>query len=381
MGYSINTLADVAPILIKEGVMALRENSIMARKCLFDVKNELAQRGAVVNVEIPNAIPAQEVNVSSANAPTPLVPTVVPVTLDYWYEAKFSMSDKDMGEVKSGLLPASASEAIKSLANLVDTTGLALYKDIYGSFGVAGTDVDALSDLSGAFGVMAEQLAPISDPWTMLLNVPSYTNLQPLLATTEKYGDSVALQRGALAPAMNFDPHLDQNMPTHTAGALTAGTSVAAKTTYAIGIKTVVLDDSGGVSLTGSLNVGDLLTFAGDTQTYVITEAATASGNEITAKIEPGLKVALSDGVVATLKASHSVNLGFHPLAFCFASRPLSDQSPSSIIETMVDEISGITLRLEISRENKQTVWAYDILWGWKTIRKEFAVRLIGGGA
>ena len=109
MAYTVNTLSAVAPILLREGLMALRENSIMAALCQFDVANEAAQKGSTINVQIPPAIPAQEVDVSTANTPTALAPTVVPVVLDNWWEAVFSMSDKDMSEVRAGLLPAAAS--------------------------------------------------------------------------------------------------------------------------------------------------------------------------------------------------------------------------------------------------------------------------------
>lgn len=380
MAYTANTLSAVAPILLREGLVALRENAIMVRQCQFDVGEEAAKKGATINVELPNAIPAQEIAVASANTPTPLVPTVVPVTLDNWWEAAFSMSDKDMTEVESGTLPASASEAVKSLANKVDISALTLYKDVYGQHGVAATTPDAVADLTGSRKVLNSQLAALGDR-TMLLDVEAeakFLGLDTFIAF-DKVGDTEALREGSLGRKFGFDIHMDQNALTHTKGTLAADNDIAAKAIYAIGTTDITLDNSGAPGLTGTLVEGDLIKFAGDAQSYVVTALATAAANEIAIVINPGLKVATTDGTVVTLTSTHTVNLGFQRQAFCFVSRPLAvAEGLGSIIESLVDPVSGLTLRIEITRSNKQIVWSYDILWGVKTIRPELAMRLLG---
>lgn len=380
MAYTANTLAAIAPILLREGLVALRENAIMVRQCQFDVAAEAAKKGAIINVELPYAIPAQEVNVSSANTPTPLVPTVVPVTLDHWWEAVFSMSDKDMTEVEAGLLPMSASEAVKSLANKVDISALSLYQDIYGQNGTAATTPSAVGDITGARKTLNAQLAPLGDR-TLLLDVEAEAKFLELSAFTsyEQVGNTEALIEGSLGRKYGFDIHMDQNVLLHTKGTLAAQTSIAAKAIYAIGTTAITLDDSAGGTLTGTLAKGDLIKFAGDNQSYVVTALATAAAGEIAIVINPGLKIATADGTVVTLTGTHTVNLGFNRQAFCFVSRPLVvADGLGSIIESIVDPISGLTLRLEITRENKQIEWSYDILWGVKTIRPELAMRLLG---
>lgn len=382
MAYTINDLSAVAPILLREGIVALRENAIMIRQCQFDVSEEASKKGATIDVELPNAIPAQEVNVTTPNDPTVLAPTVVSIKLDHWWEAKFSMSDKDLTEVESGILPMSASEAIKSLANKVDISALGLHVDIYGQHGVAGTTPDAVADITGSRKVLNAQLASLGDR-TLLLDVEAEAKFLGLSAfhNFDKVGDTKALEDGSLGRKFGFDIHMDQNMLVHTKGTLAVSQDdIAAKAIYAIGIKEVVLDRSADAgTLTGTLVKGDLIKFAGSAASHVITELATAAANEITAKFEPGLKVATEDGTVVTLTDTHTVNLGFQRQAFCFVSRPLVvADGLGSIIEAIVDPISGLTLRIEISRNNKQIEWAYDILWGVKTIRRELAMRLLG---
>lgn len=379
MGYSLNTLAAIAPVLLREGLMALRENAIMIRQCQFDVSEEAAKKGATINVDLPYAIPAQEIVIGTPNTATPLVPTVVPVTLDNWWEAKFGMSDKDITEVENGIYPMSASEAVKSLANKVDESALALYKDTYGQVGSAGSAPNAVADLTGSRKTLNAQLAPLGNR-TLLLDVEAEAALLGLdtFHEVDKVGDTEALREGSMGRKFGFDIHMDQNMPLHTKGTLTPGAATQTNAEYAVGITSVVLKDSGG-SLTGTLVKGDLLKFAGHTQSYVVTALATADANLITATLDPALKVIVPESAVVTLTGSHTVNLGFHRQAFAFVSRPLVvADGLGSIIEAIVDPISGLTLRIEITRANKQIEWSYDILWGVKTIRPELAMRLLG---
>lgn len=381
MAYTVNTLSAVAPILLREGMVALRENAIMVRQCQFDVSEEAAKKGATINVELPNAIPAQEVAVSGTNTPTPLVPTVVPITLDSWWEARFSMSDKDMTEVEMGILPATASEAVKSLANKVDISALTLYKDIYGQAGVAKTTPDAVADLTGSRKVLNSQLASLSDR-TMLLDVEAEAKFLALdtFISFEKVGNTEALREGSLGRKFGFDIHMDQNVLTHTKGTLdpTGGQTIQMNAEVVAGLSTVVFKSSD-ATMTGTLVKGDLISFANHSQSYVITADAAVDTNLITATISPVLQVTVPIDNVVTLTDTHTVNLGFQRQAFCFVSRPLVvADGLGSIIESLVDPISGLTLRIEITRENKQIIWSYDILWGVKTIRPELAMRLLG---
>ena len=105
----------------------------------------------------------------------------------------------------------------------------------------------------------------------------------------------------------------------------------------------------------------------------------------------PSLAVAQDEGAsddvgaaeaAVTVTPSHVVHLAFHRDAFALAMRPLSagtqDLSLGNQILSMTDAETGISLRLEISRQYKQTVWEFDVLWGVKLVRPELAVRIAG---
>ncbi len=382
MAYGQNTLSAIAPILVKDGLIALRENSIMVRLANFNAGPEISQRGSTINVPVPTAIPAQEVNIGTPNTPTAITPGVIPIVMDNWYEATFALSDKEIGDIKPGYLPQQATEAIKSLANQCDTQAITeFYESCYGWTGTAGSTPDATSDITQCGKILNDNLAPLEDR-ALLLDPAAYAEFQELsiFMSAEAVGNTEALRMGSLGKKYGFEIYMDQNMPYHTKGTLAAQTSIASKAIAAIGATTLTLDDSAGGTLTGTLVEGDLFTFATDTTVqHVITADATASSNEVVITFEPPLKTATADGTVMTLVASHQVNFAFNKNGFCFASRPLeSPRGLGTIIESAVDPVSGITLRLEISRPNKQTQMSWDILWGSKTIRREFGCRLVG---
>jgi hypothetical protein len=45
---------------------------------------------------------------------------------------------------------------------------------------------------------------------------------------------------------------------------------------------------------------------------------------------------------------------------------------------SMTDPVTGITLRLELTRQYKQDRWELDLLWGSKLVRAALAARLAG---
>ena len=366
-----NQLENVIPQLLAQGLQALRENTVMPWLVNNSYEDMAAEKGASIDIPIPSAIPAQEVAPNNV-APTTgdIAPSVVTLQLNRWFEAPFYLTDKEYMEVMAGTIPMQASEAIKALANQVDRDLMALYKDLYGVYGTPGTTPFSsdTKDVTGVRKVLNKQLAPIGDR-RMVVDPDAEANALNLRAFQDMSfsGSAQAIIEGQINRKLGFDWFMDQNIPTHTAGNASgytvSGDVAAGETTVPVG------------SGSGDFAVGDVVSFAGHAQTYVV--KAWGGGN---LEIYPALKAAVADTAAVSLVASHVVNLGFHRDAFAFASRPLADNTDGlgNIITSVGDPVSGLSLRLEVSREHKRTRFSYDILYGCATARPELGCRLLG---
>lgn len=373
-----NTLTNVMPKILAQGLLALREVAIMPRLVNADYGGEAAMKGNTIDVPVA-AGTITATNVTSAptwSSATDSSPNLVQISLDNWKQANFWLSDKEMTEIDAGrhFLPMNASDAIKALANAVDNDIHAEYTGVYGFVGTAGSTpfASTVTDAVNVRKTLNNQLAPMDDQRRLVLDPDAMANALQVSAFSdlEKTGDRAVKIQGEMGRKFGLDFFETQNIATHTAG--TAADITVASTTAA-GTSTIGLSASVG----GTLVLGDVFTIAGDSQTYAVTAQATV-GSNTAVSIRPALQTAATSGAVVTKKATHVANLGFHRNAFAYASRPLMGEPLGSRIVSATDPVSGISLRLEVARQRKQTVWEYDVLWGAKLVRPEFAVRLAG---
>jgi hypothetical protein len=372
-----NTLSPIIPKLLAQGLMALRQMAIMPRVVNRGYEGTAGEKGSMVEVPIPSAIAAQAVSPSNTPPTTAdIAPTVAQVALDQWYEAPFYMTDKDFLEVERGIIPMQASEAVKSLANIADNYILGKYKEIYGFAGTPGTTPFAadVSAYTAARTVLNKQLAPM-EPRFVVLGPDAEGNALGLRAFQDASftGNLDGIINGQINNKLGARWLMDQNIPTHTAGTGT-GYLVNNGAGYAIGIKTIAVDTG-----TGTVLAGDIITFSTHTQTYTVVSSV-GGGTVTSITFEPGLVVAVADNVALTLKASHVVNLALHRDSIAFGSRPFAGADPMGIgnFLSAVDPVSGLTLRLEVTREHKRTRFSYDLLFGAKTVRPELGTRIAG---
>lgn len=373
-----NTLTEVTPKLLAQGLLALRQNCVMPRLVNNSYSTMASEKGAVINVPIPSAISVAAVTPAFV-APNPgnFAPTSAAITMNNWYEASFQLGDEDMLTAMDGTIPMQASEAIKAIANQVDGDLLGLYNTVYGFAGTPGTTPlgTDTSEATEARKVLNAQLAPLDDR-RLVMNVETEENALNLRAFQDMSfsGSAEGINEGKINRKLGFDWYMTQNMPTHTNGAQDGAYVVNG--VNALGSATLVVKTG-----TGTILKGDTFTIAGDAQTYICT--ADSAGGAVTLAISPPLKVATAGNEVITFKGTLSTaydqNLAFHRDAFAFASRPLSAQDGmGNIIASATDPVSGLALRLEVSREFRRTRFSYDILYGYATVRPELATRIWG---
>ena len=390
-----NTLTALVPKILARGLHALRENAVMPRLVNRSIGDEAREVGDTIDIPLSAAAVTRTVTPAVTQAANvDFTPTKVQLSLSQWKESPFQLTDKQLAEIDADndFIPMQVSEAVKALANGIDSYILGKYTGIHNYSGAAGTtpfatNLDAFRD---ARKNMNKDNAPLSDR-RVVLDADAEGNavvLEQFLAA-DRRGDQGGIIQGEIGPKLGSIWHLDQNIPSHQAGtwAVTGLGRTEVKAAATAGTSTMIWQgNSSTVTNGGNVLVGDIFTVTGDSQAYVVKSGSSvAVGAQATLliKFSPVLRATIAAAATVDFKATHVVNLAFHRDAFAFASRPLADSSVlgsrlGSEFSTMIDPVSGIALRLEVNRQYKQTTWSFDSLYGAVLVRPELAARIAG---
>lgn len=379
-----NTLTQVLPSLLAQGVLALRQNAVMPRLVNRSYESLAASEGNVVNIPIPSAIAQRAVTPSvTINSNVDSAPTAAVVTLDYWYEAPFQMSDNDYVSASSRLMPMQASEAVKALANGVDAYIMGKHTGIFGMSGTPGTTPfgGSLNMAANADMKLNRQLAPI-DNRSAVINPQARENLilNTQVLQADQRGDAEGIIRGTIGTKLGFDWYMNQNISQYTPGTGWASGNIASTVGGAVGDTTLNIINA---TASGQIKIGDIFSLVADTSShqYVVTVTNTISATvQVAITFYPGLKATVATGAtLLVVSVPYAVNLAFHRDAFAWASRPLANASGAgNVFQAPTDPVSGLALRLELSRQYKQDTFSYDILGGGNLVRRELAVKIAG---
>jgi len=381
-----NSLTNVIPQLLAQGLMALRQQSIMPRLVNRSYDSLAARAGSTIDIPIPSAITANAVTPgTTSQAVSDLSPTKATITLDQWYEAAFNLTDEELKNVEeNSLMPMQASEAIKSLANNVDAFIMNLASSstngISQNGGVAGTTpfatnldayLEARKELNNSAAPMDDRYCVINaDAEAEALSLEAFQN-------AAWRGDTDGIIRGQIGEKLGATWVVDQNVQTHiNANGTPTGFLANGGGGFAKGLTYIDADTGSNAPV-----VGDIFTVAGDSLSHVVT--AVAAGGDYRLTITPALGAAVANNAALTFTASAAAfarNLLFHRDAFAFATRPLEDgmMVGGNNVMAQADPVSGLSLRVEVTREFKQTRVSYDVLYGGALVRPELAALILG---
>jgi len=198
----------------------------------------------------------------------------------------------------------------------------------------------------------------------------------PTFVQANTSGTGELQSQGTLGNKWGFRIFPNQNAPTFTSGAAALTTPI---TTAIQGASSITITGSTG---SGSFNRGTVLTIAGDTQKYAVktTIAVGSTGPATPVQIVPNVAVNSGAGAAVTFVQTTvtSIGLAFHREAFALVMQPLEDAGPGILSATVVDPITGLSLRSRIWGDGGTgaTVWALDALWAYKCLNPNLAVRL-----
>jgi hypothetical protein len=379
-----NDITNLTPQILANILSVLRENCVLPSLVNNSYSLDAAAQGSTIDINDMDDMEAFDITPGA----TPLAGVISDVSsikkqlvLDKFQAATFVMTDKELKEVQEGTRPRAIEKAVKALAFKINASIFGLYKEVWNVVGTPAVTPFGTSttEAQQAARVLNSALAAM-DERRIVLDPFGYANALGLsvLQKVNESGSPEALRDGMITRALGFDWYQDQQVPTHTLGA-PATAAIDANATA--GATSLVLDNGAGADLATLPVVGDVFTIAGNSQQYVVTSvtADAPTTAETTVGIQPPLVANVSDGAVVTFVASHVTNLAFHREAFAFASRPMIDlETPGSLIQPLVDDVSGLAMRFEIQREWKRTVFSVDCLYGVKAVRPALATRIAG---
>lgn len=383
-----NTITAYVPTIIARTLRILRERLAMLPRVTTDYDMQFAEIGNTLQIPVTATLTAGDVTpANTAPALTDIAPTNVSLTLNKFKRAPFSLSESDLNQMNmnTDFVPAHLQEGCRAIAKQVADDLWLQYKNIPYYVGTAGTNpfATSLATLALAAKSMDDTLA--DDVRTMVIDNAAKEKALELGNLIQAYqrGGSGTLNDGQLGNLLGFDMQRDSRVPTHTAGTITTGLVSKSATNIAVGALTCTATTAASTGAC-ALVVGDIIVFAGDSQTYVLTSAATqaSASTDVTLNFYPGKKVADTGGSAITVKGNQTVNLGFDRGAFALGMR--APRNPERALNTVIpfaDNGPGGT-GMVFGLSMVPNYWAETLeivaLYGTTTLRPERAVRMAG---
>lgn len=355
-------------------------------------RNSTLERAAVgQTVTIPVVPPATGGNITPGSVPPDDGDAIIGTQTVVIDKSKYSPVRWN-GEEQLALGPAGTyntiladqfAQAMRWLANQIEVDGGIAAKNgasrAYGTAGQApfGTAGD-LTDFAGINKILDENGAPQFNR-RMILGSAARYNLegkQSVLFKANEAATTDLLRRRILTEVMGFGIGYSLGIPTHVKG---TGTG------YAVGgspepIGDQIIAVTGGTPGATGVVKGDVVTFAGDTNKYVVgTPLTLAAGN--LGLNAPGLMATAAGGALITVGANYTANVAFTPNALVLAARApaLPSGGDSADDRTFVtDPVSGLSFEVSLYREYRRIRYEVAMAWGWGVVKEEHIAILLG---
>ena len=373
-----NTLTALAPTLFSAAKEVANEpfGVVSAINTNFDDKR--VARGDTVPVPIAPVRAASDftpgaTSTSGADATA----TTIGVTISKSRKVDWNLTGEQLRSLQNGdndkdWVGQLIKQGMRTLRNECEIdAALALKIGASRAFGTAGTTPFAsdLSALTNARKILQDNGAPLAD-LQFVGDTSTGLNLRNLGVIQNHYqaGSDEERRSGVLQRQFGFMPRESAGVGLHTKGT-GLGYLVNAVSTPAG--STAITVDTG----TGTILAGDVITFAGDANRYVVTDALASNVVTIGA---PGLRVAAADNTAITVGNNYTANLAFERSACVGIMRPPLVPENPTIQQMAVSDPLGMTyLMMEIAQYG-QVTWELHLAWGFRTVNTEFAAIVLG---
>lgn len=382
-----NTLTNLIPDLYESLDVVSRELVGLVPSVTRDSSVERAAVGQTVRSHVAPASTASDI-APGVNAPNDGDQSIGNVTLSITKARAVPVrwNGEEQRGINTGpgyrpVLRDQFAQAFRTLANEMEADLAALYSAASRSYGTGGTVPFATAgdytDASNVLKILLDNGAPNSD-LQLVLNTAAGANLRGKQGgKANEAGTDSILRRGVLLDIHGFAIRESAGIKTHTKGTAASATTNAAG--YAVGATTITLASAG----TGTIVVGDSVTFTGDTNQYVVVsgDASTADGGTITIAA-PGLRQAIPAAATnITVSATGARNMGFRRSAIVLANRLPALPEEGDMADdrmTIVDPVSGLPFEISLYKQYRQIRYEVAAAWGVKCVKPEHLAILLG---
>ena len=271
-------------------------------------------------------------------------------------------------------------QSMRALVNLVEIDlGTAAYQGASRAFGTPatapfGTAAD-LTDLANMIKILDDNGVAKVDR-QLVLNTAAMVNLRGKhseLFKVNEAGSAELLREGIIGRLMGAAVRDSAGIQTPTKGTGASYTTTAAG--FAVGTTSIPL-----ITGTGTILAGDVVTFAGDTNKYVVITGIAAPGTIVIGS--PGLRQAIPASATAvTVGNTAAQNTYFQRGYLQLATRnPAMPQGGDMAddVTSVTDPISGLSFQVALYRQYRQVKWEVGLAWGVKAVKGDGIANLLG---
>jgi hypothetical protein len=394
----------------------LENNLGMANNVHREYKKEFVKVGDTVSIRKPVKFYAADgktrVNQDVEEANTS-------ITVDKQKHVSWKFSSKDLTLTVEDYSERYIKPAMIALANTIDRSGHNQYTNVWNLVGTPGTTPANFAAMAAAAQRMDEMAVSTDMRRAMLNPAAGYAIAGSATALYMNSVNQQAYRKGSIGEIAGLETFRSQNVVSHTVGAY-GGTPLvngaSQNVTYAASKSTnsqSLVTDGWTADTTGILKAGDVITIAGvyamnpvpgegttgklqmpylQEFTVLADADSGATTGPATLTISPAIITsgpyqtvsdAPADNAVITVKTgtastAYPQNLAFHKNAFALVTCPL--ELPDGVEFKARETHKGLSVRVvkQYSIDADDDIIRLDVLYGWKSIYPDLAVRITG---
>ena len=270
-------------------------------------------------------------------------------------------------------------QSMRALVNLIEIDlAVAAYQGASRAYGTAGTTpfgtANDLTDGANLRRILEDNGCPTNDIH-IVFGSAAMANIrgkQSVLFKVNEAGTADLLRLGTIGELQGFQLHNSYGVQAVTKG---TGASYVTSGSTAPGVASIAL-----VTGSGTVNAGDVVTFAADSNNkYVVNTGVAAPGTIVLGK--PGAMVTIATANALTVGNSYTANMAFGRHAIHLVTRapamPDGGDSADDVME-ITDPVSGITFQIAVYRQYRRVKYEVGIAWGTKAVKPEHIATLMG---